>query len=500
MTKENTLSSPPLSNQEGIALDYASLRKLVVRDLNDMNKKNTTLRKYSKDKVLDFMKSPELFETQLREISLYLYQFSPHYKRLINYFANMLTFDYIVQPYQLKRENINIEAYKKSYYKNLHMLEKYNFKHEFSKIMKTLFKEEIFYGYEHENSESYFIQKLNPDFCKISTIEDGCINFSFDFTYFDKPLNKNKINGYPKEFQVKYKVYQKDTSKRWQELDSKNTICIKIEDENLDFVAPYFMNIFPSVFDIEEYKQLRKTKTKIDNYAILTQKIPVDEKNGQTNKFLIDLETAIQFHNRASQALPDEVGLVTSPMDFNAIKLERDKADKDHVAQAERGYYNESGVSQVLFNSENNSSVGLNKSIITDEELCFSILRQFERWVNRKLKHKSSKTYKFKVKFLDITRFNKDEMFDRLLKAAQFSKPVKIELYASLGNSPSAVDDMAFLENEVLGLHDKLTPLSSSHTGDNGTSNKAGAKEKDEDNLSDSGLTTRDTGANENRE
>src|SRR5690606_9425655 len=103
-------------------------------------------------------------------------------------------------------------------------------------------------------------------------IEDGVFNYAFDFSYFDK--NKKKLDQYPIEFTKKYEIYLKDRKNKWIELDSKNTICIKI-NEDLDYPIPPFSNLFEAVFDIEEYKELKKAKTKIDNYAVLIHKIPM---------------------------------------------------------------------------------------------------------------------------------------------------------------------------------------------------------------------------------
>lgn len=43
--------------------------------------------------------------------------------------------------------------------------------------------------------DSYFIQKLNPDYCQISSIEGGCFNFAFDFNYFKTYPEKLKQYG-----------------------------------------------------------------------------------------------------------------------------------------------------------------------------------------------------------------------------------------------------------------------------------------------------------------
>ncbi|PLR72307.1 hypothetical protein [Bacillus sp. UMB0728] len=471
-------------------LFFASqLAKVILSDIESSSKTSLNA-KYNKDKIIGYLQAPEKAMKELRSLSQYLYNVSPNYKRLVQYFAGLLRFDYIVEPYDLDIEKVNIDQFKKQYNKTLKSLEIMNIPHEFTKVLKYGFKEDVFYGYEFSTDDSYYIKRLDPDFCKISSIEDGVYNFSFDFSFFKKD---SEVEAYPQEFKSKYKQYKNDRKKQWQELESKNTICFKVNEE-LVYPMPPFSSVFEAIFDIDDNKRMRKVKTKMDNYMILTQKIPIASNQTEPNKFLIDMDTAMNFHKMASGSLPDEVGLITSPMDIEAIKLERGKNnDNDNVAESERNYYNAAGVSQALFNTDKSSVASMGKSIITDEQIVFMALQQLERWLNRKLKQSNGK-YKFRVKFLETTRFNVDTVRDGLLKSAQYGMPVKSALAATWGYTPSAFMNMTFLENEIMNLPEKLIPLSSSHT----TSGKdgAGAPAKNEDELTDSGVQTRDNDGN----
>lgn len=469
-----------------VVLDFSQLGRLIINDLNKTTSTPSAIKaNFSKQQIISYLKHPDKNEKHLRNISNYFYNTSPNYKRLIQYFANLPTFDHVVEPYDIEIEKVNVDKFKKQYNKTLKLLEVMNIPHEFLKILKVGFREDAFFGYEHITSDSYFIQKLNADFCKISSIEDGVYNFSFDFSYFEK--NSDKLDQYPEEFKTKFKIYQSNKKLQWQELEPENTICIKVNDD-VDYVIPPFASVFEAIFDLDESKDLKRVSDKMDNYMILTQQIPVDDKTGEPNKFLIDLETAIQFHNKVSESLPDEVGLATTPMKLEGIKLDRKNNDNDNVAQAERNYYNASGVSQFLFNSDKATSLGLSMSVKTDEQLVFSILRQFERWVNRKLKYFNT-TYKFRVKFLNITVYNAGDMFEKYLKGAERGLPVKSMLGASLGLSPSSLSNMAFLENSILNLHEEFIPLSSTHTSSG--KEEAGRDKLPDDKISDNGDKTR---------
>ena len=471
-------------------LTYAKLSKLILRDLESNNRKQTFFSKYTKDDVVKYLKNPEQNAKQLREISSYLYNASSHYKRLILYFARMLLFYYIVTPYRVDIEKVDKNKFKNQYKKILDLLDNMNLQHEFVKIVTTILKEDVFFGYEYSTKDSYFIQKMNPDFCQISSIEDGCFNFAFDFSYFK--TNPEKLVQYGSEFEEKYRIYENDTKQRWQELDSKRTICIKMSDD-VEFPVPFFVGVLESLYDIEDFKALKKAKTEIGNYKMLSLQIPFDEKTGD---FLMDLDLAKEYYHQMGNVLPENIGLVLTPMDIKDFDFEKDKADKDNVSESIRDYYSSAGVSDLLFNSEKSSSNSLKLSIDNDSSIMFAVLRSLERWVNRKLKQESG-VIKFKCLFLDITKYNQKEFYENCLKGSQASLPMKTMACVSMGIPQSDMVGLNFLETEILEIQNKFIPLKSSHTQSDGG----------RPNNSDKGLPVeevteeqQENGSNENRE
>ena len=139
-----------------------------------------------------------------------------------------------------------------------------NIKHEMLKCLQVAVREGVFYGYEYSTDDSYFIQKLDPDYCKISGIEDGVFTFKFDFQYFER--DESILDNYANEFRTMYNKY-KNSSKlrkagktedlRWQELNSERSICIKT-DETILFPFPPFVGVLQDVYDIQDYKALKR--------------------------------------------------------------------------------------------------------------------------------------------------------------------------------------------------------------------------------------------------
>lgn len=481
-TKDKT---PEQIEQEELKLklqqQYAAIKKMNVKQLNKaLAITPSVLSKFNPKQVAEYLQNPAKYEKQMRNLSNYLYGVSAQYRQIIKHVATMPTYDYTLNIVEMPQK-INKDKVIKAYTKSAQYIDKLNLPHEMSKALRVAFKEDYFYGYEHESKDSYFIQKMDADYCSISSIEDGVFNYAFDFAYFDS--YPDSLDLYPEEFKTKYQVYKIDRMRfRWQELDSNKTICIKVMDD-LQYGTPPYNTVFESIFDLDEYKKIKKSKTKLDNFLLLAQKIPMNDKSQDMNAFLIDLETAGAFHEQLADNVSEGISVATSPMDIESIKMEKSKSDVDTISQAQREVYTDSGLSQYLFNSDKNTSAGISKSISSDEQIVFNTLTQIERWVNRKLK-KQSGTIKFYIKFLHITEFSREESFNRFLKAAQFGVPVKMEIGASLGLTPLEFLNKVILENDIFELHEKLKPLSSSHTQTN--DEEGGRPTKQEDEISDS--------------
>ena len=76
----------------------------------------------------------------------------------------------------------------------------------------------------------------------------------------------------------------------------------------------------------------------------------------------------------------------------------------------------------------------------------------------------NSSVFRFEVSILDSNVFNRKDVFDRYLKAAQSGAPTKRAMIAALGMTPNAANNGLLLENSILEWDTKWTPLKSSFT------------------------------------
>jgi len=480
---------------------FALLAKLIKRDLNKNKQSEYSFYKnFNRDKVQEYLAKPERYEKQLRHVVRFLYVSSSHFRRAVLYFATLPMFKYTIEMYGTKDfAKLNVDNVRKKYIDTINYLEVMDIEHELAKVSLICWLEDAFFGYEYKTDDSYFIQPLDPDYCHISSIEDGVLNFQFDFSYFNR--REEELEIVDPEFKEKYEIYKGNKRKyRWQELDPKKTICIKI-NENFDHCVPPFSGILESLYDIEDFKQLKKAKTELDNYLLLALSIPYQKDKTEENQFALSIDKAMEFYHLVIEQLPEQVGALLSPYEkVDAIRVDKSDKNVDTVAEAERAFYNDAGISQLLFSSQNATGAALTKSVVVDEMLVFKFLKQCERWVNRKLKEFNKKLL-FRTHFLEITHMNKKDYIDGLKEAASLGAPVKMRYAMALGLTPSAMLNNEYVENIVFEIPKKWEPLMSSYTQSGKEPDKGGNPGVDEDDLTDGGQDAidRDTNNPDNR-
>lgn len=474
---------------------FAAINRMVIRDLNEFKDpyRRSFFGRFRKEDIARFLRDPRRFQNELREAIVYIYGASPHFRRLIQYFVSLSDCSYIVSPYRVDPKKTNVKTTNINYRKVLNSLSVMNIRTQLPKILAVCLREDVCYLTMHITADSIIFQQLPSRWCRITCIENNVPNVTFNFHYFW--LHPDYLDFYPEEFRRKYEeIYKKDPGReRWIELDAPTSFAVKANPDILTYALPPFAGILREVFDLDEYRQLKLNKTAIENYALLVEKIPIDEDGN----YLINYDKAKAFWGNLDSVLPDEVGSVLTPLDIEKISFERtNTADRDTITEAEENLFTAAGVSSLLFNNSKAAASALLLSIKADQELTYGIVKGFEDAINRYIQYNNWGKY-FKVTFLDVSPYNRKEAGDGYLKAASYGLPT-ISLYAaSQGLGQAELDAMSFLETKVLGLQDMFKPIQSSATMSSdalqGTgTGDAGRPEKEMEELTEEGERTRD--------
>lgn len=450
-------------------------------------RKTPTFYRYTKDDIATYIANPYRYARQLRHAVTYIYSASSLFRRLIQYFTGLNDLSYVVSP-RVDPKKASINSVNRNYRKVLDTMTAMHVDTQLPNIITVCLREDIYYGTMWVTPDSIIFQQLPSDYCDIATIEDNVLNVMFNFSYFD--AYPDQLDFYPEEFRYKYEhVYKKDISVRWLELDAPTSFAVKCNTDILEYAMPPFIGILRDLYDLEDYRDLKKTKTALENYALLVMKLAMDDDG----RWMMDYDKAVDFWRNLDAVTPEEIGTVLSPMDINKIGFEKSNTgDTDTVGDATQNVFTTAGVSSLLFNNDKPSANALLLSIKADQMITYGIVKSIGNVINRYIRRQSYGKY-WTVKFLDVSPYNRKEMGDQYLKACQYGVPMISYYCASQGLGQAELDSMSYLEGEVLELQKMFKPIrnSAQMNSEEISGNDPGRPKLDDDELTDSGEQTR---------
>lgn len=466
--------------------NFALFSRLIARDLNN-NPKAPTFSRYTKDDINTYISNPYRYQKQIREAVQYIYGASSHFRRLIHYFVALSDLAYVVEPYRIDPQKANPKTVRNNYRKVLNVLSAMSIKTQFPKILRVCLTEDVYYCTMIVTADSISLMQLPSEYCDIAVVEGNVCNVSFNFSYFD--ARADQLDFFPDEFRKKYNQYRNNRTMKWIELDSPTSFAIKCNNDILEYALPPFIGILRDIYDIEDYKILKKTKTELENYALLMMKLPMS-KDGE---WLLDFDKAQEFWAQLAAIMPEQVGLGITPMDIAKYDFDHSNtADTSTVADAEDELFTAAGVSSLLFNNPKASANALLLSMKIDQAMTFGIVKSIQDAVNRYIQSLSFGK-NWKVEFLDVSPINRKEMGDAYLKASSYGIPMISFYAASQGLNQAELDSMSYLEGTILELHKMFKPLrsstqmSSSDLDSKAATDEGGAPKKEVGDISESG-------------
>ena len=453
--------------------------------------------KYSNDQVRRFINEPIKYQKELRAVVDNLATTYPQFKIICEYLPNVALINYVLTPNTDK-------VSEKDYLKVASYCQKLNVKNEFKKCLQYNFRYDTFFGCEIETDNSYFIKALPYDYCRIlGRGESGTYTMEFDFSYFtsrEKLVLGDDLGrvAYPEEFKRCYLKYKNSNENkelyRWQYIECG--IVTKYNETILDCAVPPFIGLFKNLTDIEEMQDLAKSKAVNNIWKLINLSIPLKKDSDVEDDFLLSMDTIEYFNSIIQQNLPEGIGIITSPMDATPISLNNTStANTNDVQDTIQLLFDAAGFSKMLFSDAKNSTA-LSYSVKVDEARLYGLYRQYEDIVNRKLRDKFKGKFKFKI--LNMSKISEKDTIDTFIKTAQISVPNKTVLTSALGLEPYEVYGLNRLENEVLNLSSSWTPLNTSYTQSSDSIEESGAPQKNDNELSESGIATRENDTNAN--
>ena len=458
-------------------LQFARLRKQVLADLSSsVEQRNIFLKKHPRDRILKALLCPDkpASEKMLREISHFFYAVSPHYRRAITMLATVMLNNYVLRPVG-DTGGKGTATFSKEYRKLCRTVSHYKLKTEIPKILTTCLLDGVFFGIEYDDTDNYFIKPVRPEYCIISSVENGVWRFAFDLDYFTQKT-LIYLPQYGKDFENAYWAYRgkkdldgkwvipPDKTKRW--FEPKKQLCVKFDPE-MPWTIPPFVGIFKSIIDLDTYEEIKKDGAMLDNYKLIHYRIPTDTDGVPKLSF----EQATKYYRMSADVVPDGIGLVMSPFTVDAVNLKDNTNDtKNYTKEATKDLFDNFGIAPVLFGiMDNVTSQALELAIRPVEAMMMKCICQIQHLYNVKIQKMELKNL-FEIYFLEQSIYTFERVQNYYFKSAQYGISSKLYYAASLGLEPIDVINQSYLENEILGCGTDIfnRPLISSNTLSNG--------------------------------
>ena len=410
-------------------------------------------------------------EDLMREISNYFYESSGIYYRLCRYLAFLYRYDWFVTPFVVDTSKVNENKILNDFSKVLAYLDKSNVKKVCGDMALEIIKNGVYYGTIVDFDDKFGVQQLPARYCRSRYFSGTSpvveLNMQFFDSYFPNAQYRVKVlQMFPKEIQKAYVLFKQGKlpgdypgdRKGWFALDPETTV--KFSLNNSDF--PPLVGVIPSIIDLDEAQDLDRKKTMQQLLKIIVQKLPLD-KNGD---LIFDVDEAKDIHNNAVAMLKRAVGIdvLTTFADIEKIdtKDNNTATTRDDLEKVERTVFNNSGISQNLFNADGNLAV--TNSILNDEASIRDMVFQFQAFLNKMVEKFNRKNhYTFGVSILETTQYNYKELSKMYKEQVQIGYS-KMLPQVALGHSQSSIIAMAQFENEVLHLSEIMLPPLSSNT------------------------------------
>lgn len=438
-------------------------------------------------RALEAGSSGELSE--IREVSLKLYNKKGVYWNNVHFVANLPSLDYVIVPsFEIEDSEDRI---KKIYTQISAYCDDILDKSEIRNLLISVIRDGAYYAYERQDGKTYYMQKLDNELCrKGRAIMNGLRTVEFNFSHFDDK-EEEYFELFPSEFKTLYTEYQNagdEEEPEWRALDVRRAIGIWSEEDTPE--VPIFSRLFSDLLEEEEYfKNLARINNN-DTFKLLQQKLPFDEKMGAT-KAVADVTR--QFHQALMNVVPEGVDAITTPFEIEEINASKSKSDKETgIDKVQRRVRQSSGISPYIFEDAQNVS-GIKANMGHNSRLAFEILEKVEKWLKKRFVEFAPNKYRFKLEFLRVTDADRDDVFGYHSQLVAYGGSI-IPLISASGMNVDSY--MGLLEMEkLLKVKDKLIVPQSAHTS---SGDDEGGRPEVKD--SETGEENKDKGSNEGRD
>ena len=461
------------------------------------------------------MLHPKENEIMLQEFSQTLEITSQTYKKLLEYFAGILSFDLTYECSNISKP----EEYKSAgYKKDLKILEQFldgfNYKKEFQSVVKELLRNEAAFYVLREDADKVVLQEMpaSPQYTMITGRGAYGLLYSFSMLWFILP--GVDIRMYPPFFRKKYQEFWGDGKPNgynsslppqlrgdssyiyWQDIPTDTGWCFKFSPEIASRV-PVFAGLFLDLIQQPLMRALQKNINMAAASRLIVGQVATlkDTASKVKDQFAINPETLGKFLALVKAAVGESMKVAAAPLE-NLQKISFESENELYSSYLTTAL-STSGGNSSLYSSPLDIKRNVEETRLalnTDENIMYSLYPQFQDFMEYQI-NKRTKNYKFKIHFQGSNFYNnREQRLDRQMTLMGMGIVLPQQISAALGLSPFEFQRQLD-EARMSDWTEKLTPIVPA--AQMGADTKAtGRPSKKDSDLSESGEQTRADGGN----
>lgn len=459
-------------------------------------------------KVAAALDNPKESQDELIGYSEYFELTNSMYKRALRYLGTLLAFDLSYEPINVKDlSDMETEAYKRDVRIVGDFLRRFKYREEFSKIMQQCIRTETVYTFfRNEDPMRLVFQEMPRKYCKITRKDPYGLVYDFNMLWFVQP--SVDINLYPEVFKDYYALTlggkmppqylpSAQDPGSWayyaQTSHEDGAWAFKFSPEMAASI-PFLAASFPDVVLQPTIRQLQKNQYIIAASKLLVGEIPfLKDLKGtvQTDQLALRPDTLGKFLSLFKQGASDLLKVGALPMqEIEEIEF---KGDNTVFESYNRNLAGSTGLnSSFLYSSDKKNAVEARLAMNVDENIVRHMYAQFEDFLEFNI-NRLTKKYKFAFKFEGFNVYtDRTERYGNTIKMAQMGF-VDINRVAHIFGTDAFGLEKRLMMSKSSNLLDLLTILPNANTA----FGEAGRPTKDDGELSDAGVQTRETEGNE---
>ena len=418
---------------------------------------------------------------EARRLSHYFYRKSGTYQRIINHYATILDYSYLLIPHLSNKVSYKSDTFlEKDYQKVLEMIDSTRLQENFSRwALEVLIYGEYFGLVKALDKKEIIFIDLPREYCR-STTKDFYGNdiVEFNLLYFNTILDMEKreeiLSIYPEVIVSSYNDFMtRGGADFWISLPASVGFYFSLVDG-----VPPFLSTINSIDNYHQSVVLELERNREEIQKVLIQKVP--HLNDGT--LLFEPVEAEAMHTGTVGMLGENknIAVLTTYADVDvATSRNQSEASKTSSLNAmAQNIYQEAGVSGQLFSSTN--AQALKFSIQNDIAFMMRLANSFATFTTRLINYlfrKNQVSYTFTI--LPVGRLNAKDYIEDAMKLATTGFSFLLPGVA-MGLSQREIVSIKDLENDLLKLEERLKPLSTSYTQSDGGRPEKSLEDKSE--------------------